>query len=101
RGESVDAATARLRRRPGIAWAVPNFVARAADVPIPNDAGSGDTPGGWVTLQWNFAGAFGVHAPEAWANVAADGAPGGRGVVVAVLDTGVAYANHGRFRRSP
>jgi serine protease len=42
-----------------------------------------------------------VNAPEAWANVAADGAPGGKGVIVAVLDTGVAYANRGRFRRSP
>ena len=42
-----------------------------------------------------------MNAPEAWANVAADGAPGGAGVIVAVLDTGVAYANRGRFRRSP
>jgi serine protease len=33
--------------------------------------------------------------------VAADGAIGGRGVTVAVLDTGVAYANRGPFRRSP
>ena len=58
-------------------------------------------PGGWQQLQWNFVGPFGVNAPEAWANVAADGAPGGAGVIVAVLDTGVAYANRGRFRRSP
>ena len=42
-----------------------------------------------------------MDAPEAWANVAADGAPGGKGVIVAVLDTGVAYANRGPFRRSP
>ena len=58
-------------------------------------------PGDWQQLQWNFAGPFGVNAPQAWANVAADGAPGGKGVIVAVLDTGVAYANRGRFRRSP
>src|SRR5207245_9513483 len=49
----------------------------------------------------NFAGGWGVQAPEAGANVAADGAPGGHGVTVAVLDTGVAYANRGPFRRSP
>ncbi len=55
----------------------------------------------WQELQWNFVGPFGVGAPEAWANVAADGAAGGRGVVVAVLDTGVAYANRGRYRISP
>ena len=29
------------------------------------------------------------------------GRPGGEGVTVAVLDTGVAYANRGRFQRSP
>ena len=68
---------------------------------IPNDEGTSHHPGGWEELQWNFAGEFGVNAPEAWANVAADGAPGGKGVVVAVLDTGVAYANRGPFRRSP
>jgi serine protease len=69
---------------------------------IPNDPGpTGDTPGGWQRLQWNFDEPFGVNAPQAWANVAAQGRPGGAGVIVAVLDTGVAYANHGRFRRSP
>ncbi|HEV3318123.1 MAG TPA: S8 family serine peptidase [Solirubrobacteraceae bacterium] len=71
---------------------------------IPNDTGipgQGDAPGGWQQAQWNFTGPFGVQAPQAWANVAAEGAPGGRGVIVAVLDTGVAYANRGPFRRSP
>jgi serine protease len=70
---------------------------------IPNDPGTTHTPGGWQQLQWNFAGPFGVDAPRAWANLAADGARGGggRGVVVAVLDTGIAYSNRGRFRRSP
>jgi serine protease len=42
-----------------------------------------------------------VDAPEAWANLTADGAPGGKGVTVAVLDTGVAYANRRPYRRSP
>ncbi len=71
---------------------------------IPNDTGipgQGAAPGDWVGAQWNFTAPFGVRAPQAWANVAADGAPGGRGVVVAVLDTGVAYMNRGRYRRSP
>ncbi len=68
---------------------------------MPNDRGTGTAAGDWQQLQWNFAGPFGVNAPQAWANVAADGAPGGKGVVVAVLDTGVAYATHGRFLRSP
>jgi serine protease len=101
RGDSVTSALSRLRRMPNVAWAVPDYVARAAGQLIPNDPGTSHTPGGWRDLQWNFGGEFGVGAPEAWANVAADGAPGGHGVTVAVLDTGVAYANRGPFRRSP
>lgn len=68
---------------------------------IPNDPGRGTTPGGWASAQWNFTGPFGVDAPDAWQNMIAAHAPGGRGVIIAVLDTGVAYANHGKFRRSP
>jgi serine protease len=101
RGVSVASALARLRAQRGVEWAVPDYVAHAAGGLIPNDRGNGTEPGDWQELQWNFAGEFGVNAPEAWANVAADGAPGGKGVTVAVLDTGVAYANRGRFRRSP
>jgi serine protease len=101
RGVSVTSALARVRRRRGVVWAVPNYLARATGGPIPNDVGNGHAPGDWTKLQWNFVGEFGVNAPEAWANLAKDGAPGGKGVVVAVLDTGVAYANRGPFRRSP
>jgi serine protease len=98
---SVAATVARLRREPGVQWAVPDYVARATDVSIPNDPGTTHTPGEWQQLQWNFSGAFGIDAPQAWANVAADRAPGGANVVVAVLDTGVAYADRGRYLRSP
>ena len=103
-GVRMAAALARLRRRHDVAWAVPNYVAHVTGEPaplIPDDEGDGHAPGDWQQLQWNFAGPFGVNAPQAWANVAADGAPGGRGVTVAVLDTGVAYANRGPFRISP
>lgn len=99
-GTSVGVALRALRRRADVAWAVPDYRARAAGL-IPNDVGSGKQAGDWQQLQWNFSGPFGVNAPQAWSNVAADGAPGGKGVVVAVLDTGVAYATHGRFLRSP
>ena len=99
-GQSIAAALRSLRARPGVSWAVPDYVAHASGL-VPNDEGLTDEAGGWEKLQWNFAGTWGINAPQAWANVAADGAPGGRGVVVAVLDTGVAYANRGPFRRSP
>src|SRR5215210_5017063 len=72
-------------------------IARTAGA-VPNDPGRGT---GWQDVQWNFAGAWGVNAQQAWNNVATVGRPGGKGVIVAVLDTGVAYANRGKFRRSP
>ncbi len=108
RGESVSSALRRLRAERGVQWAVPDYLAHTSELVtpavrglIPDDIGSGKQAGDWRQLQWNFSGPFSVNAPEAWANVAADGAPGGRGVTVAVLDTGVAYANRGPFRRSP
>ena len=99
------AATLRTTARPGATCAGRcRTTARTSGTWIPNDTGipgEGGAAGDWQTAQWNFTGPYGVRAPQAWANVAADGAPGGRGVVVAVLDTGVAYANRGPFRRSP
>jgi serine protease len=102
-GADLDATLSKLRRERNVVWAVPDYVAHASSTFIPDDPGTStaDPPGGWQQVQWNFDGEFGVGAPEAWANVTADGAPGGSRVVVAVLDTGVAYANRGRYRRSP
>ena len=91
-GESVAETIAELRRDPNVAYAVPNVKARAALVP--NDPG--------FRLQWNFNGPYGINMPAAWDLAAQRGAPGGRGVLVAVLDTGLAYRNFGRrLRRSP
>lgn len=101
RGMSVARAVGTLRRQPGVAYAVPNFVAHAAGAWIPDDRGRTKVAGGWEKLQWNFLAADGVNAPEAWANLIADHRPGGRGVVVAVLDTGVAFRNWHKFRKSP
>jgi len=98
---SVAATLNRLRRRGDVRYAVADYVAHASSAGyVPDDPGRG-VPGDWQALQWNFVGPWGLDAPDAWANLRAAGAPGGLGVTVAVLDTGVAYANHGRFRRSP
>jgi serine protease len=99
RGETVRAAVKRLRNERGIRYAVPNYVAHASGF-VPNDPGVGNTTD-WQGLQWNFTGPFGVNAPDAWQQAIAAGAPGGRGATIAVLDTGVAYENHGRFKRDP
>jgi serine protease len=100
-GQTADAAAARLETDPRVVHAVPNYVATATAF-NPNDPGR-EGPGGWANLQWNFTGPFGVDAPDAWQNAITAGAPGGRGVVVAVLDTGVAYRNSpdGQFLKAP
>jgi serine protease len=101
RGESVRSAIAALRHQPGVAYAVPNFIAHSAGAWYPDDRGSTQRPQGWESMQWNFLPATGVNAPEAWSNLLADHRPGGRGVVVAILDTGVAYRNWQQFEKSP
>jgi serine protease len=90
----------RLRARRDVVYAVSDVKAHAAGF-VPNDPGRGTTPSGWTAVQWNFTGPFSVNAPDAWANAINAGVPGGRGVTVAVLDTGVAYRKRGTFRKSP
>jgi serine protease len=97
--ENVHRTVKRLRAEDHVVYAAPNPIARASAI-IPNDPGIGG-PGGWQDVQWNFLAEQGVDAPGAWQHALDAGAPGGRGVTIAVLDSGVAYANRGRFRRSP
>jgi serine protease len=101
RGETVPGALARLRRAPGVAYAEPDYIAHAAGSFYPNDPGRSRKRRGWERQQWNLMPGTGVNAPEAWSNLLADGRPGGRGVRIALLDTGVAYRNWMQFRRSP
>ena len=113
-GESVGEAVRELADDPGVAYANPNYIARAAGVP--NDPGLFGQPGDWRRTQWNFlpcgslCGASphpfeakgGIDAQGAWNLLKKRNASGGRGVRVAVLDTGVAFANRKPvFRRSP
>jgi len=94
---------ARLRRHAAVASATPELRARIAAF-SPNDTGvaaAAGTAGGWATQQWDLVGPFGVNVAGAWDAALRRGSPGGRRVRVAVVDTGVAYANRGRLRRSP
>jgi serine protease len=74
-----------------VAYAVPNWRARAAAT-LPNDPGA--------RLQWNLFGTWGINLVEAWTQAELLGAPGGRGATVAVLDSGVAFENRGRYRKA-
>jgi serine protease len=91
-GESVGQTAAELRAKPDVAYAVPDYIAHASAL-YPNDPG--------FRLQWNFWGPYGIDMPDAWSLARRRGSPGGRGVIVAVLDTGVAYRNFKRYRRAP
>jgi serine protease len=102
---ATDAALAarRLQRSGVAAWAHPSLSARIAAVPG-NDTGTATTAGlsgGWQGVQWDLVGPYGIDVAPAWQLAAQAGDEGGRGVKVAVLDTGVAYADRGRYRRSP
>ena len=108
RGETVGGEVARLRTQPGVAYAVPDYIAHQSGFYIPNDRGRGRAATDWRLLQWNFlANDGGVGAPVAWTHLRNDLAPGGAGVTVAILDTGVAYRNwtdpktHQFYARSP
>jgi serine protease len=98
-GESVAETLRELRARSDVATAAPNVTARMAGF-IPDDPGNSGVAGGWQRLQWNFLAGSGVNAPDAWEHLIDAGHPGGRGVTVAVLDTGVAYSSRDRFRKS-
>jgi len=105
-GQSVAETLRELRARPEVATAAPNTIASVSSY-IPSDPGNAGVAGGWQQLQWNFLAQTGVNAPDAWQRLIDVGRPGGSGVIVAVLDTGVAYEDYGdpntgqQFRRAP
>lgn len=123
RGVSVRRMAKALRRSPGVAYAEPNYVATAsapADPFDPDDTGAlsvgaeASELGKWAYKQWNFLAPEGVgseqlplspggiDAVDGWRHLIEAGRPGAAGVVVAVLDTGIAYRSFGgRFQRSP
>jgi serine protease len=102
-GQSVRATLSELRSEPAVGYARPDYLVHAA-VFSPNDPGS-DARGNWTRDQWNFLSPEtrgGISLPTAWQRLIAADHPGGQGVTVAVLDTGVAYRKKGRrYRRDP
>ncbi|HEX4305555.1 MAG TPA: S8 family serine peptidase [Solirubrobacterales bacterium] len=124
RGAGVVATARALRVKPQVAYAVPNYAATASAAELepydPDDPGTLEappgspfTPGGWAQKQWdllNYTGdgttklptsPGGIDVVGAWANLIADGRPGGAGIRIAVLDSGIAYRDWGPYLRSP
>jgi serine protease len=77
------------------------LLARAAYVPNDSGVTASSADAGWTAVQWGLTGPFGINAPQAWSQASRLGGSGGQGVTIAVLDSGVAYARRGPFRRSP
>ncbi|MDA3897124.1 MAG: S8 family serine peptidase, partial [Desulfobacteraceae bacterium] len=76
------------RKNPNVEYAEPNFTSTALFVP--NDPA--------YTYQWNFDNPVngGIQMEQAW-----DVQTGSASVIVAVLDTGVAYENYDNFLQAP
>ena len=100
-GDSVARTVAELRGSAAVDYAVPNYTTRVAGY-VPDDPGrEAGAKGDWRKIQWNFDGAASVDAPRAWKKARDGDAAGGKGVTVAVLDSGVAYLDRGRYKRAP
>jgi serine protease len=87
RTKTVEEMAEIYSKNPNVEYAVPNAIMNA--FMIPNDPGYGP-------YQWNFKnGAGGINLEPAWE------ISSGEGVIVAVLDTGVAYENYGPYSVAP
>jgi serine protease len=86
-GFTIPESLGRLRGRPEVAHAEPNAIFRASQARrmTPND--------NLFNVQWHWAM---IDAPRTWAIQTGD-----RSVVVAVLDTGIAYEDFGPYRKAP
>jgi serine protease len=103
-GESVHATLSDLRGDPAVGYARPDYLVQASAF-SPNDPGSGGR-GRWTRDQWNFLGSRlvpgGIAVTPSWQRLISARHPGGKGITVAVLDTGVAYRDKGnKYRRDP
>ena len=97
-GDTVPEATRALNAQDDVRYAVPNVIAHASGF-IPDDPGRGGRRTGSASSGTSSAPSGSTRPTRGQPDRRPQ--PGGRGVTVAVLDTGVAYRTTKRFRRSP
>jgi serine protease len=95
-GESAAAAARRLKASGDVRYVARNLIAHATAWK-PNDRYKGRL---WTGFQWNLLSREGINALGAWQSQPVS-RRGGRGVRIAVVDTGIAYRDYGKYRRSP
>lgn len=83
RSMSVEQMAAAYRKNPNVEYAEPNYIATA--LMVPNDT--------YYSYQWNFDNRVsgGINMESAW-----DIQTGDQSIIVAIIDTGVAYEDYGR-----
>jgi serine protease len=86
--KTVEEMVAIYSKNPNVEYTEPNFIASA--LWEPNDT--------YYSYQWNFYNTDngGINMESAW-----DIQKGNSGVIVAVIDTGVAYENYSNFSQAP
>ncbi len=84
KGETVEAALERYRHNPAVEYAEPNYIYQLAA--IPNDTGFTSLWGLHNTGQNGGTADVDIDAPEAW-----DITTGSSNVIIAVIDSGIAY----------
>jgi len=98
KGKTVAGMVAALRKEPSVQYAEPNTVCRAFLTPSDPTYSYQwhlDIPQGSEKAEWHGTNGGGINAEPAWDQSQ------GAGVIVAVLDTGVAYENYGEYQQAP